>query len=616
MKILSKVFLLLILVTACDKDFTSIAPEVSIPDRPKKEVNASLVGQVLDDNLQVIEGATVIAAGYHTQTNERGFYIVPRQVLDANGTVVRVEKEGYFAGIDRVYPKANSHTFSPFILKTKDLAGTFTANTGAELDLAEGGKLRFDAKVIADQDGQAFEGQVNVYAQYMNPLDEHLGSIMPGDLVGMDIGGEERALISYGMWAIELEDNNGNPLNILDGEEAQLEFPIQMAQSGIAPEVIPLWSFNEDAGLWVEEGTATRVGDRYQASVTHFSFWNVDEAFPLIDFSMVLRNQNGQIVPNRLVRLAIDNGNVARYCWTDENGFVAGKVPANELIRVSVRTACEGFDETQDIGPFSENVDSLLINYDHPEEDRRVRIRGKIVDCEENNLPDAVVEGVSTTFTAIDDFGNTAIAVTDENGDYELSMIPCENDSIFVRGYDVENRRESPRVKLNTFEEELIDVEDLQVCDLEISSFMELTIDSVDYLLPTIEMGYYSFTIDSFNIVVADSLLGFLARVPLGDSLLVAFVGVEDLGEGLQNEPAAKFALGYFEEFDASGLNIGFSSCNILNECRTMSVNITQSGAIGAPIELTFEGSAEPVIGYREEDIITISGRLVIPRAF
>ena len=44
---------------------------------------------------------------------------------------------------------------------------------------------------------------------------------------------------------------------------------------------IPLWSFDTETGLWIEEGTViigSRSGkDRGRADLEHFSWWNIDQ---------------------------------------------------------------------------------------------------------------------------------------------------------------------------------------------------------------------------------------------------------------------------------------------------------------------------------------------------
>jgi len=55
-----------------------------------------------------------------------------------------------------------------------------------------------------------------------------------------------------------------------------------LIRSATAPETMGLYSFNENTGYWVEEGTWTRhpSGEFYEAAVGHFSVWNGDFPFP------------------------------------------------------------------------------------------------------------------------------------------------------------------------------------------------------------------------------------------------------------------------------------------------------------------------------------------------
>ena len=56
------------------------------------------------------------------------------------------------------------------------------------------------------------------------------------------------------------------------------------SQTGIAPETINLWYFDEENGYWKEEGQAIKDGNKYVAEVTHFTWWNCDILFDAIDF--------------------------------------------------------------------------------------------------------------------------------------------------------------------------------------------------------------------------------------------------------------------------------------------------------------------------------------------
>ena len=103
------------------------------------------------------------------------------------------------------------------------------------------------------------------------------GMMPGGDLSAQRTDGSSTMLLSYGMTAVNLTDNNGNKLQLKEGSEATLTFPIPVSMKDNLPASIPLWSFNEKTGLWEEEGLAELKGDVYVGKVKHFSWVNLDE---------------------------------------------------------------------------------------------------------------------------------------------------------------------------------------------------------------------------------------------------------------------------------------------------------------------------------------------------
>lgn len=55
-----------------------------------------------------------------------------------------------------------------------------------------------------------------------------------------------------------------------------MTFPIPETMRDNPPPTIPLWYFDDESGLWVEEGIATLQGDVYVGEVGHFSWHNLD----------------------------------------------------------------------------------------------------------------------------------------------------------------------------------------------------------------------------------------------------------------------------------------------------------------------------------------------------
>jgi len=153
------------------------------------------------------------------------------------------------------------------------------------VDLNGGAQIEFKANSIVNENGTPYDGPVNVSAHYYDPGDFEIPLTMPGDLRGISKDGLEVQLATFGMMAIEIKDDNQNLLQIAEGQTAKLVFPLEGAFESQAASQIPLWSLDEETGIWIEEGIATLESGSYVAHVEHFSFWNCDEPFPLVEIS-------------------------------------------------------------------------------------------------------------------------------------------------------------------------------------------------------------------------------------------------------------------------------------------------------------------------------------------
>jgi hypothetical protein len=106
-----------------------------------------------------------------------------------------------------------------------------------------------------------------------DPLDL---SAFPGDFTGVQTGGTEIPIKSYGWIDVQLKDDAGNPLQLAPGSSAQITVPVPSTLLSTAPSTIPLWYFDYADGKWKEEGSATLNGSVYIGSVSHFTPWNCD----------------------------------------------------------------------------------------------------------------------------------------------------------------------------------------------------------------------------------------------------------------------------------------------------------------------------------------------------
>jgi hypothetical protein len=186
---------------------------------------------------------------------------------------------------------------------------------------------------------------------------------MPGDLLGITINNEERILQSFGMLSIEMNDAAGEKLQLAPGKTATIHLPIPPNLQAKAPATIPLWYFDENKGLWKEEGSANKTGNNYTGTVSHFSFWNCDLPANYVKLTVTFKNQKGIPLANHLVTI-ISNEYGARSGYTDSEGTVSGLIPVNETLVLKVYNLCREIIYTSTIGSFSADVDlgTIIIN--------------------------------------------------------------------------------------------------------------------------------------------------------------------------------------------------------------------------------------------------------------
>jgi hypothetical protein len=121
--------------------------------------------------------------------------------------------------------------------------------------------------VVIKSNNQSYSGSVKVYAAVIDPTSTDIAQIVPGSFQGTDADNFRVLLKSYGMLAVDLEGNSGEKLQIAAGKTAKLKFTIPSTLRSTAPATIPLWSVDENTGLWKEEGIATKTSDYYEGDV-------------------------------------------------------------------------------------------------------------------------------------------------------------------------------------------------------------------------------------------------------------------------------------------------------------------------------------------------------------
>lgn len=530
-------------------------------------VQASLTGFVVDENEEPVAGASVKLGTQSTVTDEYGHFFFEDKTMNARGALVRIEKPGYFEGSRRFFPVAGQENRVKIELLTQNFDQSFQTNTGGKVSTEQGAEVNFEANSIQTEQGTPYQGTVQVAIQWLDPTSLNTLNQMPGDLQGVNLLNEEVALRTFGMLAVELKGASGEPLNIAKGKTATLSMPVPQQILGEAPAEIPLWSYNETYGLWVEEGKATLQGSNYVGEVSHFSFWNCDAPFELVQLKFQLQDENQQILPNYQTIILRSNG-FAGAGYSNENGVVSGLVPQGEALTLKVLDICGEIIYSQPIGPFSTDTDLGVVTVNNSQIETTV-IRGTVVGCEGETLDSTLV---------IAEFGGQTLYKYTSNGNFELVLSTCANiQEVKIRAVDFKNLRESEPVLVEAGQE--TDLGEISLCGQTLNNYIKVTVDGVTKIYPA-------------KVIVSEDSTGnsggngftFIQSISQNDSTInnSYFIGIGFAGTspGDYTEPYGdSFLEGLFDLAQNWALRGKFSN-----------FTVTEYGTVGKPIKGVFGG--------------------------
>lgn len=324
-------------------------PEDNPPEQetvtPEAEVNGTmtetcLMGFVTDADGNALADVSVKSGTHSVVTNEAGAFKISKVDVNDGRSIVQFSKSGYFS-VTRAARFAEEEVWNVTLVKKGSASFTasksFESSTAAALS-ADGMKVALSANGLKNRStGEAYTGKVVADMLYLSPNNKHFSDMMPGsDMSAVRTDGTNVSLVSYGMTAVNLTDEAGEPLQLADGTPATLTFPIPEGMEENPRETIPLWSFNESTGKWVEEGVAQLENGVYVGTVTHFSWVNLDWPEEQATVSVTVKNEDGTPIAQQRVKVGQLN------VRTDQAGQFSQEVPAGESFDILVRSEWYG----------------------------------------------------------------------------------------------------------------------------------------------------------------------------------------------------------------------------------------------------------------------------------
>lgn len=449
-KILLALLISITIITSCRKD--SLTTDIDMnPPIPNINIETTLNGFVTDRSGVPIEDAVVSILNNNTVTNELGYFEI-KGLVNEKFAVIKVEKFGFFNQIETLKPSKTAINRTRIQLTERVISNTLSSQTGGTVSINQSSSVEFQPNSFIDKDGNTYSGNVNIYTFFIDPTDENIDQIMPGNLMAINTENELNVLQSFGMINVELEGENGEKLNIDKPATINVNVPPSIVNN--APTEIPLWYFDEADGLWKEEGSATLQNGNYIGEVNHFTFWNCDVPNSVTLVSGQLFNSKG--ISLTRVRITDLSTGTSFTDWTDSQGFFEGGVPKNVNLLLEVLGFCgNNVIFSANIGPFTEDVVDLGI-FNISNNANTSLVTGTLVDC--NMVP--IIDGI--VYINLSNQNFTQTATVDASGNFSALIPTCNNEDIEVRGFNLADQLVSQPVIVAP--SNAIDIGLLEVC--------------------------------------------------------------------------------------------------------------------------------------------------------
>ena len=343
---------------------------VDNPDNPVNVVmqNLALNGIVKDASGKPLSGVKVTTGTLNATTGNDGTFTFSQAGTVNNRAIVKFEKSGYFTQT-RSGDKADEMYIEAMLYRKGNdsisLQTDFDASAAKTLQVG-GIKIELPAGCMAKADGSAYNGTVRADVLDLSFANKNAAWMMPcSDLACVRSDKSEKMIMPYGIMDVVFTDNAGNPLKIKDKTNIPISFP---APSGATDASIPLWSFDEATGVWVEDGALTYQGNVYTGTVSHFSPKAAGLAKDQVTVTIQATACNE---PASGTRIFIDY-----YGWYDEypgeglvnsgttnsSGLCKLKVPANE--KITINTTYDGKGRAISFQTGNSDSPTVIVKFD------------------------------------------------------------------------------------------------------------------------------------------------------------------------------------------------------------------------------------------------------------
>jgi len=453
-------------------------------------VITNIRGIVVDENNAAVAGATVKAGNLTTTSDATGVFNFKNVTVDNANGYVRVEKTGFLVSGKSFLPSSGRTYEVRLMLNSITATRNYSIISPTSISTTNGEKLTWTGSALQLPSGAAYTGAATpVFVAYTGADHKSL-TMMAGDARGIDINDNEKVIFPYNMISVLL-NGSGQALKLAAGSTVSIETPIQAFMQAGAPSTIPLWVFNDTTGRWMQQGTATRIADKYVFTISRFGHWACAVPYDGIRLTGSIKSQlSTDAIGSTVFKVAFPNTQNFIGGVTDSSGYFDLMVPVNTALKLLIYDNCS-YDMTGwNLGPYTNNssagtlttaaIPSSIYNY-----------KATVKNC----------SGGLVTNGSVFFFGGSYkyYSVPIVNGQCSFSMLACQPFSIRYYAIDYTTGLKSP---VKAFSPPgtvggVFNLPDINTCATYTGEFLNMSIEGNNYnfVNPT----------DSFGITTSNS---------------------------------------------------------------------------------------------------------------
>ena len=460
-KKLLSISMMIIILFSCGKE-TIIEEEITpIIDPPTELVQGSIYGAVLDLEGLPVSGALVSCGNMRISTDNEGQFKLSDVDLFADGTLVDVEKEGFFFSSKRFIIQENEINYVQFNLIPRESAVILNSGQGGEVEFQDA-VVKLPPGTYKDENGDDYNGEIRVLARWLDPGDEQISQAFPGGNVGLDLDDELRSLESYSAFVIEIVSSSGQQLSLPEGTVGDFELPIQDFLATTAPDVLPTWFYDQMNGIWVESEEVNKVNNKYVGVFSHAGFWACSDKHIQVQLTGQLHMNNMPLQSTR-IKVADLMSSFSLERLTSSDGAFAFSVPAGRELIIEVFQDCSNAVFAHEIGILQADENLGVVEFVN--NGSETQLTGAVRGCSGEVLENG--------FIKLDLKDRKFMFRTDAQGNYSLNFSECQFSNATICALDLNGNRISSIIEFPITS--IVSLPDLVTCQDYTNSL------SVDY---------------------------------------------------------------------------------------------------------------------------------------